>query len=121
MLAKQKARELFECARKENRLLKWDDCLARKAEERARKMVRQNYFDHKNPRTERNPAWSMVKACYRCTFAGENLSKGRDTAEAIHQAWMDSPEHRENIENRRYRLVGVGCFEPVCVQLFAGF
>ena len=121
MLAMQKAKNLFECARKENPLLKWDDCLARKAEQRARKMVRQDYFDHKDPKTERNPAWHMVKACYRCTYAGENLSKGKDTAEAIHQAWMESTEHRENIENPRYRLLGVGCFDAVCVQLFAGF
>ena len=115
-----KARKLFEYARSENRNLRWDPCLARKAVGRAKKMLETGYFDHKDPDTGRNPAWRMVTACHKCTYAGENLSKGDEPAESIHQALMDSPTHRKNILNSKFRLLGVGCYEDICVELFAG-
>jgi hypothetical protein len=120
MAEQGKARKLFEYARSENSNLRWDPCLARKAVGRAKKMLKTGYFDHKDPDTGRNPAWRMVTACHRCTYAGENLAKGDEPAKSIHEALMDSPTHRKNILNAKFDLLGVGCYEDICVELFAG-
>ncbi len=115
-----KAEKLYFLLRKENRALRWDRCLAGKAFLRARQMAKQGYFDHEDPRTGRNPVWGLVKRCFPCRSAGENLAKGMDTPENIHKALMKSPTHRKNIVDRRFSKVGVGCYDSICVQLFAG-
>jgi uncharacterized protein YkwD len=120
-LEAEKARELFRLACKENRRLEWDECLSRKAFIRAKAMVENGTFAHKDPKTGKNPAWAMVTQCHRVRYAGENLAKGQESAEAIHRALMQSPSHRANVISSKYRFLGVGCYGPVCVQLFAGF
>ncbi|MHC1726163.1 MAG: CAP domain-containing protein [Syntrophobacteraceae bacterium] len=115
-----KAEKLYFLLRRENRRLNWDRCLAGKAFLRARQMVKQGYFDHEDPRTGKNPAWLLVQRCFSCRSAGENLAKGMDTPENIHKALMKSPTHRKNIVDRRFSRVGVGCYDHICVELFAG-
>ena len=119
----EKARRLFQLAREENLKLKWDECLASKALERARSLHEKGAFEHKDPRSGRNPAFEMVKSCERsAAYAGENLSRGMAmTSRAIHQEFMASSTHRENIQNRRFSKMGVGCYETICVELFMGF
>ena len=114
------ARKLYQLVSRENTALKWDDCLARKAHLRARYLVGNHRFTHKDPRTGRNPVWDMVKSCCEFRYAGENLVKGYLPPRALHDALMDSPSHRENILDRRYDRIGIGCYENICVQLFAG-
>jgi len=116
----EKAAQLFDYAKGENPLLRWDGCLAEKAKDRARKMVKAGYFDHKDPRTGNNPAWKQVASCYEPRYAGENLTKGYSSARKIHESLMKSPTHRRNILNRAYNRLGIGCYEYVCVELFAG-
>jgi uncharacterized protein YkwD len=117
----EKARRLFDLAHNENSGLNWDECLGQRAAERARKMFVGNYFDHQDPKTGKKPAWDLVSSCHRCRYAGENLTRGHDRPEAVHQALMDSPTHRKNILSARFTRLGVGCYENICVQLFAGF
>jgi hypothetical protein len=117
----EKARQLFRLAHGENRRLEWDECLARKAFKRAKEMVENGIFAHKDPKTGKNPAWEMVTRCRPFRYAGENLAKGQESAEAIHRALMHSPDHRANVISSKYRFLGVGCYDQVCVQLFAGF
>ena len=38
----------------------------------------------------------------------ENIASGQDSAAEVHQDWMRSPGHRENILNYRYDHLGVG-------------
>ncbi len=116
----RRAEDLYMMLRKENRRLHWDQCLARKAFIRAKQLVVYGYFDHEDPRTGKNPAWDLVWRCFQCAYAGENLAKGMDTPENIHKALMNSPTHRKNIMNPNYDRVGVGCYDYVCVELFAG-
>lgn len=118
----QKARSLFFLARQENQKLTWDSCLAKKAQQRAQTMVRKGTFDHKDPATGKNPAWDLVKTCHKAAFAGENLSKGdAQSSRSIHAAFMESSSHRKNILDTHFTLMGVGCHENICVELFAGF
>lgn len=116
-----KARRLFLLAQQANPRLRWDDCLAEAARGRAVSMVRQHYFDHQDPQTGIKPAWELVKSCHRCRSAGENLTRGNETPELLHEVLMQSARHRQNILEPNYRVMGVGCYQDVCVELFAGF
>jgi uncharacterized protein YkwD/peroxiredoxin len=120
--SEQKARSLFNFAKLENQKLTWDTCLAKKALQRAEDMVRKGAFEHKDPTTGKNPAWDLVKTCHKASFAGENLSKGEgQSSRLIHSAFMESSSHRKNILDTHFTLLGVGCHEYICVELFAGF
>lgn len=122
----QRAYQLYELARSENRRLKWDSCLSAKAVLRARRMVSRGYFDHEDPGTGRNPVWNSVSQCVPGNMrrtrvpAGENLTKGVDTPANIHKALMSSPTHRKNILDPRFDRMGVGCYDTICVELFMG-
>jgi uncharacterized protein YkwD len=123
----ERANKLYELARQENLRLQWDSCLATKASMRAKRMVTEHYFGHKDPKTGKNPVWKTVSLCIPDKSkrskvpAGENLAKGIDTPANIHQALMKSPAHRKNIMDRRFNRLGVGCYDYICVELFAGF
>lgn len=123
----ERAKALYELARNENRALRWDSCLAMKAFMRARRMVTERYFGHQDPKTGKNPVWKTVSQCIPGKSksskvpAGENLAKGIDTPANIHKALMASPTHRKNILDRRFNHLGVGCYDYICVELFAGF
>jgi len=122
-----RARELYKLARKENRALQWDSCLANKAFQRAKRLVAQHYFEHEDPKTGVNPVWKTVSSCIpersrgSSVPAGENMTKGIDTPANIHRALMESPTHRANILDRRFNHMGVGCYDYICVELFAGY
>ena len=107
----QKAMRLYRYTRKENPRLRWNECLAQKAYQRAKQMVKRDYFEHYDPRTGENPSWDLVVECFRCRFAGENLAKGNESAEVIHQALMRSRTHRKNILDPRFTMLGVGCYD----------
>jgi hypothetical protein len=116
----QKAKTLFAYASRENPGLNWDPCLAKQATIRAEHLVRMNYFGHRDPRTGKNMAWDLIASCYSCRYGGENLAKGGSSPEQIHLTLMKSRSHRMNILSNKFHLLGVGCFQDVCVQLFAG-
>lgn len=57
-------------------------------------------------------------------FWGENAAKGNRTPEAVVEAWMDSPGHRENLLREDAEYLGVGVWQDedgilYWVQLFA--
>lgn len=116
----EKARKIYQLVKRVNPKLKWNDCIARQAYKRARWLVEKGYFDHVDPSTGENPAWDMILDCVEWRYVGENLSSGYGSAQQVHDGWMASPGHRKNILNRRYNLIGIGCYGRVCVQLFAG-
>jgi len=78
-------------------------------------MFQRQYFEHVSPSGE-GVGDLAETAGYEFIAIGENLALGdyKDD-EALVQAWMDSPGHRENILNERYQEVGVavekGVFE----------
>lgn len=43
---------------------------------------------------------------------GENIARGFDTAGPVMNAWMNSPLHRKNIVNCKFRHIGVGFTAP---------
>lgn len=57
-------------------------------------------------------------------FWGENAAKGNRTPEAVVEAWMDSPGHRENLLREDAEYLGAGVWQDedgvlYWVQLFA--
>jgi uncharacterized protein YkwD len=79
------------------------------AEWKARNMAAYDYLDHDDPAPDARTADERVLACgYPATQWGENIGTGYATAQAVVDAWLASPEHRENIERPEYRATGVG-------------
>lgn len=69
-------------------------------------MLSQNYFDHTSPAGV--TPWHWFKEIgYNYVYAGENLAMGFTETDAVFQAWMNSPTHRENILNSNYREIGL--------------
>lgn len=46
----------------------------------------------------------------RGSLCGENVAMGQETPMEAFEAWMNSPEHREAIEDERYTHTGLGIF-----------
>ncbi len=95
--------------RRENGLseLVFDEELSRIARLKSQDMHDLGYFDHTSP-TYGSP-FDMMKSfgiTYRA--AGENIAYGYRTPEAVVDGWMNSPGHRANILDRRYRRIGIG-------------
>lgn len=47
----------------------------------------------------------------RGSLCGENVAMGQESPDEAFKAWMNSPEHREAIEDERYTHTGLGIFE----------
>jgi len=95
------------------------------AQRKAGDMFAFNYWAHVSP-SGRTP-WSFFREVgYRYVYAGENLAKDFMNSEAVVEAWMNSPSHRENILNGNYKEIGLsvvngtlnGVETTLVVQLF---
>jgi uncharacterized protein YkwD len=83
--------------------------LTASAQWKARNMAALRYLEHDDPAPDARTADERVAACgYRSTMWGENIAMGYSTAQAVFDAWLDSPEHRANIERPEFRATGVG-------------
>ncbi|HET7231018.1 MAG TPA: CAP domain-containing protein [Longimicrobium sp.] len=89
------------------RALAWDGAAARAAQAHSDDMARRNYFSHTSP-----DGGTMVErlraqgASYR--MIAENIAMGQPTAREVVRGWLNSPGHRQNIENCGYTRHGVG-------------
>ncbi len=106
--------------------LRIDPVLNASALERAKDLIMRNYFSHISPDGKKPWDW-IDRAKYPYLYVGENLAMNFITAEAVEKALMDSPSHRKNILNKRYKDMGVavvsgmldGKQTNVLVELFA--
>jgi len=69
-------------------------------------MLAKNYFDHTSP-SGITPWYWFKQIGYNYVYAGENLAMGFTETEAVFQAWMNSPTHRDNILNPNYSEIGL--------------
>jgi uncharacterized protein YkwD len=97
--------------------LRIDRRLTRTALAHSRDMVENGYFAHESQSGTTFDAriartgWMRGRSRWG---VGENLAWGsltRAPARAILSAWMDSPDHRRNILQPRFRTVGIGIVE----------
>lgn len=76
------------------------------ANSKAEDMFNDQYFAHVSP-SSRTP-WDFISSAgYNYVYAGENLAIGYDNTVELQNAWMNSPDHRENILNPNYREIGI--------------
>jgi len=86
--------------------LKENSSLAAAALAKANNMFEVQYWDHFGPNGE--TPWQFIRAeGYNYVYAGENLAKGFQTSEGVHEAWMASPTHAANIMSANYKDIGV--------------
>ncbi len=74
---------------------------------KANDMIDNQYFAHVSPEGV-DPWFWFDQAGYSYTYAGENLAVGFETSEGVHEAWMNSPGHRDNIINPNFKEIGIG-------------
>ncbi|MFB6506536.1 MULTISPECIES: CAP domain-containing protein [unclassified Streptomyces] len=80
--------------------------LASLAQDFSRDMAARGFFDHTDP-DGRSP-WDRASKAGVKGLAAENIARGQADAQAVMEAWMDSPGHRANILNCDYKTLGVG-------------
>jgi hypothetical protein len=79
--------------------------LSEAAARKAADMFAKNYWAHNSP-TGTTP-WDFITASgYKYVVAGENLAKNFSTSEAVVNAWMASPTHKDNIVKPSYKEIG---------------
>lgn len=93
-------------------LLTTNDELTQAALAKANDMFAHQYFAHTSP--DGKTPWDFIKAInYEYNYAGENLAIGYSDNNELHNAWMNSPSHRENILNPNYRDIGMASVSGV--------
>ncbi|MFP8940799.1 CAP domain-containing protein [Streptomyces fenghuangensis] len=83
-----------------------DPELAQLAEDFSQDMATRGFFSHTGP--DGDTPWDRAEAAGIDNLGGENIARGQADAQAVMDAWMDSPGHRANILNCDYRTLGVG-------------
>jgi uncharacterized protein YkwD len=91
--------------------LQLDPRLVAIARMRAQDMVSRNYFSHTAPTGE--TAFALLsQAGYLYTIAGENIARNNypdaETATVAMDGFLNSPSHKENVLDGRFKSVGIG-------------
>lgn len=80
-------------------------------------MKEKNYFEHVSP--EGFEPWSFMKDVgYKYINAGENIARSYTSTKKLAEAYLKSPEHRDNILNPEYTEVGIGSCGYYSVEHF---
>ncbi len=86
--------------------LRLDQQLTHAAQAKANDMFNRDYWAHVTPTGEQ--PWSFITSTgYTYLYAGENLARDFADPQAVVEAWMASPSHRENLLNPNYDDLGV--------------
>ncbi len=86
--------------------LKLNNALMAAAGTHARNMAEKDFFGHSG-KDGRGFASRIRKEGYRYGLAAENIAAGQKTPDKAVQAWLNSPGHRRNILNCRFRETGI--------------
>lgn len=73
-------------------------------------MIAKDYWAHVAP--DGTQPWKFFSQFgYKYRYAGENLARDFSNASDAINAWMNSPTHRENLLNPKYKEIGIGVVE----------
>lgn len=97
--------------------LVWNRDVAEVAQAHSVDMLQRDFFAHENP-DGASPFDRMDAAEIVYSRAAENIAWGYPTAEAVLDGWLNSPGHRQNIENCQLTEHGVGLIETRWTHLF---
>lgn len=100
--------KLTNLKRQENGLLplQTNPQLTAAAAQKAADMFARNYWAHVSP-IGTQPWYFVTQAGYSYRYAGENLARDFSQPEAVVDAWMASPSHRDNLLNSHYQDIGI--------------
>lgn len=82
-----------------------DPELSQAATEKGKDMFANQYWAHVSPSGKDPWSW-VISSGYNYIFAGENLARDFGDSRAVVDAWMNSPSHKENLLNSRFKDVG---------------
>lgn len=102
-----------------------NDRLLMAATNKAKHLIQHDYFSHNSPAGKQFSEW-VIESGYTFQIVGENLAIGFDTNKQVMKAWMESPSHRANILNDKYKEIGIivlqgdinGNIQTIVVQIF---
>ncbi|MFV0520390.1 MAG: CAP domain-containing protein [Lachnospirales bacterium] len=80
------------------------------AQIKAEDMANNGYFSHTSP-TYGSPFEMLGEFGVSYMTAGENIAAGQVDAQDVMESWMNSKGHRENIQNSRFKNIGIGMAE----------
>ena len=83
------------------------DAITLAARAHSEQMSSDRFFSHRSP-DGRTPGERLADAGVEWDRAGENIAAGYDTPEAVFNAWMESPTHRDAIEAIGWTHSGIG-------------
>lgn len=95
--------------------LKENSKLMEVARLRAEEINRTGIFSHQG---KRNYIILAIEQKYKYRFLGENLAIYFTDNNAAFNAWLNSPSHKNNIINPKYREIGVASSGNLYVQIF---
>ncbi len=99
--------------------LKENPVLDQAASQKLQNMISNQYFAHTSPTGVSPWHWIEVNK-YGYVYAGENLAIGFLTAKDTVDAWENSPSHRANLANPKFKEIGVAV-APAKIQNSEGF
>lgn len=79
--------------------------LSASAVSKANYMFANNYWAHNSP-DGKTPWEFILQSGYEYSFAGENLARDFNDSQAVVNAWINSPSHRENLLRSEYQDIG---------------
>lgn len=87
--------------------LRMNPALQKAAQAHAQDMLDRGFFAHESPSntTVRERA---TKAGYKWRNIGENIAEGQKSVDEVMTTWMNSPGHRQNMLEPRFRELGIG-------------
>lgn len=87
--------------------LRMNPALQKAAQAHAQDMLDRGFFAHKSPSgtTVRERA---TQAGYKWRNIGENIAEGQKSVDEVVSTWMDSPGHRQNMLEPKFRELGIG-------------
>ncbi|GAA0623287.1 hypothetical protein GCM10009547_27920 [Sporichthya brevicatena] len=87
--------------------LRYSTQLERSAQAHANDMAKHNYMSHTS-RSGKNSDQRIRATGFNGDKTGENLANGFSSPESVFKAWMNSPSHRRNILDCKFKILGVG-------------
>lgn len=111
-ISAQRLLDLTNIIRKQQGLseLSLNEKLSNAAFAKGENMFAKNYWAHNAP--DGTTPWYFIRQVqYDYVYAGENLARGFTNSDAIVEAWMESPTHKENMLSPNYQDVGFAVLE----------
>ena len=115
-------RDIFDLVNKErvkNNItpLTLNNKLTQAAINKAKNLVKNNYFSHNSPEGKKFSSW-IKETKYEYSFIGENLAKDFSDSESTIKAWLKSSGHKKNILNENFTETGIAVYNNIVVQTF---